>query len=97
MKTTNLVNSIHGILDDLAWDSISLADAKVAVGNIIASELWTHTSDEVLSLADLTDEEFRFVTMWAISNKGDNRMQTIRDMREIFPGIGLATANALVR
>ena len=76
---------IKGITDDLV--------------SIWICESWTHKDGEVVRLDDLTDSEFRLLAEWArMSSRHYSRaISHIKDMREIFPGLGLAAANYFVR
>ncbi len=63
---------------------------------IVAVESWDHIPGENLTVEDLTDEEYRLVTEWYFYNRGFytrmNKINFIRDMREMFPGLALRTA-----
>lgn len=62
---------------------------------VVASENWSHASDEILNETDLTDFEFRALVEWvrAYSPQYPSRVTLIQDMREVFPGLSLSAAN----
>lgn len=88
-------NTIKNILDERIVPDHMLADQILMVFLV---EEWGHKAGECLDQEDLTDREFRICSMWASANHNSDKMiSTIRDMREIFPGLSLKAARNFVR
>jgi hypothetical protein len=97
ISVANMRRTIESILLQHDPEDIKgITDALVAVW---LCESWTHKDGEVLRLDDLTDAEFRMLAEWARLSKGQysRAISHIKDMREVFPGLGLAAANYFVR
>lgn len=97
ISIANLRRSIESVL--LQHDP---EDIKGITDDLVAiwiCESWTHKAGEVVQRDNLTDSEFRMLAEWAaMSSKHYTRpIPHIKDMREIFPGLGLAAANYFVR
>ena len=99
MNLTNLTNSIHNAFMDYVNGTSDEFETKTVMANLIASETWPFDSDDCLRVEDLSDEWFRAITMWILTNRNSysNRYSMIRDMREIFPGLGLSTCERMTR
>jgi hypothetical protein len=95
VNIANLTNSIKSIVWDVRHDMIRPEDATKQIVMIMLVELWPYQSGQVIYLDNLTDSEYRICSMWAIENKGSysSRIQCIKDMREVFPGLSLSAAN----
>jgi hypothetical protein len=63
---------------------------------IVAVASWEHKEVEQLTVEDLTDDESRLVSEWYFYHRGQYgtlaKINFIRDMREMFPGLALRTA-----
>lgn len=91
-------NSILHVI--MAHDPEDVAGMTDALTLMWIVDQWTHTEAEIpIKLSALTDAEFRMVVTWfhMTRNQYDNKIQHIKDMREVFPGLGLAAANTIVR
>lgn len=91
-------NSIsHAVLGHHPDDVKGIVDAIMLV---LIVEAWPYTTaDTPIRLRDLSDSEFRLVVTWfhMTRNQYDNKIRHIKDMREMFPGLGLAACNEIVR
>ena len=102
MNIQNLHNSIRSIVGDVSYGFESMSSAADAILLLVLVESWDHKSGENLSLSQLTDSEYRIVSTWVIMNRRSpvyqkNVIQFIKDMREVFPGLGLKAASDMVR
>lgn len=101
MNIQNLHNSIRAIVSDVAYGHENVGNATNAILLMALVETWTHKSGECLRLDQLTDAEYRIVNTWVIMNRRDyanqSVIQFIKDMREVFPGLGLKAASDMVR
>lgn len=100
MHIRTLQNSIQNVIEVGADRGESTRSMTRQILMIILVELWTHTKGEHLDWDDLTDSEFRACVMWVAFNKTayeDTYIRMIKDMRDVFPGLGLAAARDFVR
>ena len=102
MNIQNLHNSIRAIVQDVAFGTESVGSAASAILLMALVESWTHKAGECLRLDQLTDAEYRIVSTWVIMNRRSPVYQNstitfIKDMREVFPGLGLKAASDLIR
>lgn len=90
-------NSIYNAI--LAQNPDDVSGITDSILLIVLAETWTHGDTESLRIHDLTDAEFRTVVTWfhMTRKQYDNKIRHIKDMREVFPGLGLAAANEIVR
>jgi hypothetical protein len=98
----NLHNSVKAIVADVFYGEENIGHAADAILLMLLVESWTHKAGECLSLSQLTDAEYRIVNTWVIMNRRSPVYQNsvisfIKDMREVFPGLGLKAASDLVR
>lgn len=101
MNIQNLHNSIRSIVGDVSYGFENMNSAADAILLLVLVETWDHKAGECLRLDQLTDAEYRIVNTWVIMNRRDyanqSVIQFIKDMREVFPGLGLKAASDLVR
>lgn len=91
-------NSIRNVI--AACDAMTIDKATDYILMIVLTEAWDHNKGEHLAWEDLTDAEFRVCVMWAAANRPDyegRMISQIKDMREVFPGLGLKAARDFVR
>ena len=94
MNYATLATSIRGPVADAHFGVVSTEAAVKAIMLIIMVESWDHAATEVLRLGDLTDAEYRAIDSWAKDTKSDydSKIQHIKDMRQVFPGLSLTAA-----
>jgi hypothetical protein len=94
MNYNVLRNSIRPIIREVRDGDKGIIDATEEIVNIFMVETWNHTAAETLYLDDLTDSEYRILSMWARRASEDytSRIAAIKDMRETFPGLGITAA-----
>lgn len=100
MNIQNLENSIRSTVAELQYGFNDLSGTVDNIMSMIMSEIWTHKAGEMLGLGDLTDAEYRVLSHWLVLNRWqyrDKDIMMIKDMREVFPGLGLKAAKELVR
>lgn len=101
MRFAVVESDIRNILDNMVLGNISAPRALNDIMTIIFTESWTHTDDHkhAVTLENMTDAEFRMLSMWVRANhpsKAGSSLQFIKDMREVFPGLNLAAAHYIV-
>jgi ribosomal protein L7/L12 len=94
MNYATIAASIRGPIADSHYGVCDIEAAVKSVMLILMVESWDHTANELVRLNDLTDSEYRTLDMWAKDTKSgySSKIAHIKDMRQVFPGIGLATA-----
>lgn len=102
MNIQNLHNSIRSIIGDVSYGFEDVSGAADSILLLVLVESWDHKSGESLSLSQLTDTEYRIVNTWVIMNRRSpvyqkNVIQFVKDLREVFPGLGLKAASDMVR
>lgn len=98
MHVQNLRNSIQYILSSMDEGMSGVAYATDQLLSIFLVETWTHKQGEMLSIDELTDTEYRVLHTWALNARPsyDTRIACVKDMREVFPGLGLSACSKLV-
>jgi ribosomal protein L7/L12 len=94
MNYATLAASVRGTISDVHFGIMSTDTAVKSIMLIFMVESWDHVAAEVLRVSDLTDAEYRTVDSWAKDTKSDydSKIQHIKDMRQVFPGLSLTAA-----
>lgn len=93
-------NNVRQIVGDVRADTLGPYEASSQIMSIFVTEMWPYKSDEYITLDRLTESDMALLTVWLIHNRRsyhDNQIGLIKDMREVFPGLGLAPAAYMVR
>lgn len=98
MRFAVVQSDIRHLVNEAVDGMLTVDDATHYIMSIILTEAWTRKDGDVVTLAKMTDTEYRMLDMWVRANwpsHRGSRIQFIKDMREVFPGLSLAAAHHL--
>lgn len=93
-------NNVRQIIGEVDGGSLMPYEASSQIMSIFVTEMWPYKSGEYITLERLTESDMALLTVWLIHNRRaylDRQIDLIKDMREVFPGLGLAPAAYMVR